>query len=57
MPAAVTTFKNAFSQIDVQLTRRYDLIPNLVEPPRQVPVFDHALEELSQPRVAETPAT
>ena len=24
-------FKNAFSQIDVQLTRRYDLIPNLVE--------------------------
>ena len=24
-------YKNAFSQIDVQLTRRYDLIPNLVE--------------------------
>ncbi len=24
-------FKNAFSQIDVQLNRRYDLIPNLVE--------------------------
>ncbi len=24
-------FKNAFSQIDVQLTRRYELIPNLVE--------------------------
>ena len=23
--------KNAFAQIDVQLTRRYDLIPNLVE--------------------------
>jgi len=23
--------RNAFSQIDVQLTRRYDLIPNLVE--------------------------
>jgi LemA protein len=23
--------KNAFSQIDVQLTRRYDLIPNLIE--------------------------
>ncbi len=25
------TFKNALSQIDVQLKRRYDLIPNLVE--------------------------
>lgn len=24
-------FKNAFAQIDVQLTRRYDLIPNLIE--------------------------
>lgn len=24
-------FKNAFSQIDVQLKRRYDLIPNLIE--------------------------
>lgn len=24
-------YQNAFSQIDVQLTRRYDLIPNLVE--------------------------
>src|SRR3954469_194207 len=24
-------FKNAFSQIDVQFKRRYDLIPNLVE--------------------------
>src|SRR5579863_3426949 len=24
-------FKNAFAQIDVQLQRRYDLIPNLVE--------------------------
>src|SRR5512141_1755391 len=26
-----TRFKNAFAQIDVQLKRRYDLIPNLVE--------------------------
>ncbi len=25
------TVKNAFAQIDVQLTRRYDLIPNLIE--------------------------
>ena len=24
-------FQNAFSQIEVQLKRRYDLIPNLVE--------------------------
>jgi LemA protein len=29
--AARNAFKNAFAQIDVQLTRRYDLIPNLVE--------------------------
>jgi len=28
---ARNAFKNAFSQIDVQLTRRHDLIPNLVE--------------------------
>ena len=28
---ARNTYKNAFAQIDVQLTRRYDLIPNLVE--------------------------
>ncbi len=28
---ARNTYKNAFSQIDVQLTRRHDLIPNLVE--------------------------
>jgi len=27
-------FKNAFAQIDVQLTRRHDLIPNLVETAR-----------------------
>lgn len=29
--AARNAYKNSFSQIDVQLTRRYDLIPNLVE--------------------------
>ncbi len=29
--AARNKFKNAFAQIDVQLKRRYDLIPNLVE--------------------------
>jgi len=26
-----TGYKNAYAQIDVQLKRRYDLIPNLVE--------------------------
>lgn len=31
MVALRNRFKNAFAQIDVQLTRRYDLIPNLVE--------------------------
>ena len=30
-------FKNAFAQIDVQLKRRYDLIPNLVETAKGVP--------------------
>lgn len=29
--SARNMYKNAFAQIDVQLTRRYDLIPNLVE--------------------------
>jgi LemA protein len=29
--AGRNAFKNAFAQIDVQLTRRHDLIPNLVE--------------------------
>jgi LemA protein len=28
---ARNAYKNAFAQIDVQLTRRYDLIPNLIE--------------------------
>jgi LemA protein len=32
--AGRNNFKNAFAQIDVQLTRRYDLIPNLVETAR-----------------------
>ena len=31
MVALRNRFKNAFAQIDVQLKRRYDLIPNLVE--------------------------
>ena len=29
--ASRNRFKNAFAQIDVQLKRRYDIIPNLVE--------------------------
>jgi len=33
--AARNRYKNAFAQIDVQLTRRYDLIPNLVEVARK----------------------
>ena len=32
--AARNGYRNAFAQIDVQLTRRYDLIPNLVETAR-----------------------
>ncbi len=34
-------FKNAFSQIDVQLRRRYDLIPNLVETARAYLKHEH----------------
>ena len=38
-------FKNAFSQIDVQLQRRYDLIPNLVETARKY--MEHERETLT----------
>jgi LemA protein len=37
-------FKNAFAQIDVQLRRRYDLIPNLVESVRMY--LDHERQTL-----------
>ena len=37
-------YKNAFAQIDVQLTRRYDLIPNLVEVAKRY--MDHERETL-----------
>jgi LemA protein len=34
-------FKNAFAQIDVQLKRRYDLIPNLVETAKRYLAHEH----------------
>lgn len=51
--AARNTFKNAFSQIDVQLTRRYDLIPNLVESVKAYLKHEHeTLTEVAQARSA-----
>ncbi|MCB1753947.1 MAG: LemA family protein [Gammaproteobacteria bacterium] len=44
--AGKNEFKNAFSQIDVQLQRRYDLIPNLVETARAY--MQHEQETLSR---------
>ena len=49
-------YKNAFAQIEVQLKRRYDLIPNLIETAkdaihgrgRQGPGYLHALEALQR---------
>jgi len=35
--AGRNNYKNAFAQIDVQLTRRHDLIPNLVETAKGYP--------------------
>jgi len=44
-------FKNAFSQIDVQLKRRYDLIPNLVETAKAYLKHEHeTLEQVIQAR-------
>ncbi len=49
--AARNTFKNAFSQIDVQLTRRYDLIPNLVESVKAYLKHEHeTLTEVTRAR-------
>ena len=48
-------FRNAFSQIDVQLKRRYDLIPNLVETARALrcrnsaPRTENILMHMRQP--------
>ena len=50
---ARNAFKNAFAQIDVQLTRRYDLIPNLVEVAKRF--LEHArdpLEAVTRARAA-----
>ena len=37
-------FKNAFSQIEVQLKRRYDLIPNLVETVKGFAAYSENME-------------
>lgn len=39
------TIANAFGQIDVQLKRRYDLIPNLVEAAKKYLLHEHATLE------------
>ncbi|MGA2018593.1 MAG: LemA family protein [Opitutaceae bacterium] len=44
-------FKNAFAQIDVQLKRRYDLIPNLVEIAKGYLKHEHeTLEDVTKAR-------
>lgn len=46
-------YKNAFAQIDVQLTRRYDLIPNLVEVAKRYMAHERdTLEAVTQARAA-----
>lgn len=51
--AARNQYKNAFAQIDVQLTRRYDLIPNLVEVARKYMAHEKdTLEAVIQARNA-----
>ena len=50
---ARNAYKNAFAQIDVQLTRRYDLIPNLVEIARKYMAHEReTLEAVIQARNA-----
>jgi LemA protein len=44
-------FKNAYAQIDVQLKRRYDLIPNLVETAKGYMKHEHdTLEQVTKAR-------
>ncbi len=46
-------YKNAFAQIDVQLTRRYDLIPNLIEVAKKYMAHEReTLEAVTQARAA-----
>src|SRR3954462_4225517 len=46
-------YKNAYSQIDVQLKRRYDLIPNLVETAKAYLAHERGtLEAVTQARTA-----
>src|ERR1700676_1927030 len=48
---ARNAFKNAFAQIDVQLKRRYDLIPNLVETAKGYIKHEHStLEDVTKAR-------
>ena len=50
-------YKNAFAQIDVQLKRRYDLIPNLVETVKSYMQHEReTLEAVIQARNAATSA-
>jgi LemA protein len=50
---ARNSYKNAFAQIDVQLTRRHDLIPNLVETAKAYLAHEHGtLEAVIQARNA-----
>jgi LemA protein len=49
----LNAYKNAFAQIDVQLTRRYDLIPNLVEVAKKYMAHEReTLEAVTQARAA-----
>ena len=51
--ASRNRFKNAFAQIDVQLTRRHDLIPNLVETAKGYMSHEReTLEAVSKSRTA-----
>ena len=55
---ARNNYKNAFAQIDVQLTRRYDLIPNLVETAKGYMKHEReTLEAVIQARNSACPAS